>query len=129
MNTLIIFITSFISVIILDFIWLGIIMKPFNTKMLSPWMTGDFKLWPAVVVYVLLALGTILFVFPKITSLGTAALYGAFLGLIVYGVYDMTNLAIITGWPLKFALVDMAWGTVSGGLIAMIAYWVLKLVR
>ncbi len=92
-------------------------------------MTGDFKLWPAVVVYVLLALGTILFVFPKITSLGTAALYGAFLGLIVYGVYDMTNLAIITGWPLKFALVDMAWGTVSGGLIAMIAYWVLKLVR
>lgn len=129
MNTFIIFITSFISVIVLDFIWLGIIMKPFNTKILSPWMTGDFKLWPAVVVYVLLALGTAFFVFPKVSSLGTAALYGAFLGLIIYGVYDMTNLAIITGWPLKFALVDMAWGTVSGGLIAMIVYFVSKLVK
>lgn len=129
MNTFIIFITSFISVIILDVIWLGIIIKPFNIKMLAPWMAGDFKLWPAVIVYILLALGTTFFVFPHISSLGTAILYGALLGLIIYGVYDMTNMAIITGWPLKFALVDMTWGTVSGGLIAIMVYYISKFLK
>ena len=129
MNTFIIFITSFISAIVLDLLWLGVIAKPLITKWLAPWMNSEFKVWPAGIVYILLALGTTCFVFPKITNLGTAALYGALLGLIIYGVYDMTNLAIITGWPLKFALVDMAWGTVSGGLIAMIAWWVSRLIK
>lgn len=129
MNTLIILIISFVSAIILDLLWLGVIAKPLVTKWLAPWMSDGFKIWPAAVVYALLALGTTFFVFPKISSFGTAALYGVLLGLIIYGVYDMTNLATISGWPLKFALMDMAWGMVSGGLIAMITYWISKLVK
>lgn len=129
MNTLIILITSFVSAIILDLLWLGVIAKPLVAKWLAPWMTNGFKIGPAAIVYVLLALGTTFFVFPKITSLGTAALYGALLGLIIYGVYDMTNLATIANWPWKFALMDMAWGTTAGALMAMISYWVMKLVK
>lgn len=129
MNTFIIFITSFISAIVLDLLWLGVITKPLVTKWLAPWMTGGFKIWPAFIVYVLLALGTTFFVFPKITNLGTAALYGALLGLIIYGVYDMTNLSTISNWPWKFALMDMAWGTTAGALIAMISYWVVKMFK
>lgn len=129
MNTFIIFITSFISAIVLDLLWLGVIAKSLVTKWLAPWMTGGFKTWPAAVVYVLLALGTTFFVLPKASSIGTAVLWGALLGLIIYGVYDMTNLATISNWPWKFALTDMAWGTVSGGLIAMVTYWISKLVK
>lgn len=129
MNTFIILITSFISAIILDVLWLGVIAKPLITKWLAPWMTGGFKIWPAAIVYVLLALGTTFFVLPKASSVGTAVLWGALLGLIIYGVYDMTNLATISNWPWKFALTDMAWGTTAGALIAMISYWISKLIR
>lgn len=129
MNTFIIFIASFISAIVLDLLWLGVIAKQLISKWLAPWMTSGFKMWPAGIVYILLALGTTFFVFPKISSLGTAALYGALLGLIIYGVYDMTNLATISNWPWRFALTDMAWGTTAGALIAMISYWISKLVK
>lgn len=129
MNTFILLITSFISFIVLDLIWLGVIAKPTITRLLAPWMTDGFKLVPAMLVYVLLALGTVLFVLPKVSSVGTAVLWGALLGLIVYGVYDLTNYATIAHWPLRFLIMDMAWGTVCGGLVAGITFWVSKLVK
>jgi uncharacterized membrane protein len=128
MNTLVIFITSFVSYIILDLLWLGVIIKPFNTRILAPWL-GELKMVPALMVYVLLALGLTFFVFPKITSIDMAFLWGALLGLIIYGVYDFTNYATIANWPLKFLLVDWAWGTVSGGLVATIVYGISKLIK
>ena len=129
MNTFIILVTSFVSYIILDLLWLGVVAKPLITRWLSPWMIGGFKIWPAAIVYLLLAIGTTVFVLPKAVNIGTAALYGALLGLIIYGVYDMTNLSTITNWPTAFAFVDMAWGTVSGGLIAMVMFTVSKLFK
>lgn len=119
MNTLSTLIVSFISYIVLDLLWLGVIAKPFITRSLAPWM-GELKLFPAFLVYGLLALGTTFFVLPKTTGFGTAFLWGSFLGLIIYGVYDMTNLATIAQWPIRFAIVDMIWGMVSGGFVAMI---------
>ena len=129
MNTLIIFITSLVSYLVLDLLWLGVIAKPFITKWLAPWMTDGFKLWPAAIVYALLALGTTFFIVPKMTSLGMAFLWGALLGLIIYGVYDFTNYATIANWPLKFLFVDWAWGTVSGGLVATIVYGISKVIK
>jgi uncharacterized membrane protein len=35
---------------------------------------------------------------------------GALLGLLAYGTYDLTNLAVMKGFTLKIALIDMAWG-------------------
>mgnify|MGYP002076287323 CR=1 FL=1 len=129
MNTLIIFITSLVSYLVLDLLWLGVIAKPFITKWPAPWMTDGFKLWPAAIVYALLALGTTFFIVPKMTSLGMAFLWGALLGLIIYGVYDFTNYATIANWPLKFLFVDWAWGTVSGGLVATIVYGISKVIK
>lgn len=128
MNTFITFITAFISYLILDLLWLGVIIKPFNTRILAPWL-GELKMIPAVMVYVLLAVGFTFFVLPKITTIGTAFLWGALLGAIIYGVYDFTNYATIANWPIKFLLVDWAWGTVSGGLVSVIVYSVMKLVK
>ncbi len=128
MNTFITFITAFISYLILDLVWLGVIIKPFNTRILAPWLV-ELKMIPALMVYVLLALGLTFFVFPKITSIGMAFLWGALLGAIIYGVYDFTNYATIANWPLKFLFVDWMWGTVSGGLVAMIVYGISKIIK
>ena len=53
-------------------------------------------------------------------SLPKAALSGAFLGLVVYGVYDLTNLAILAGWTLRVALADLAWGSVASSTAASV---------
>ena len=39
-----------------------------------------------------------------------AATQGAFLGLVAYATYDLTNLATLQHWTLKVSLIDMAWG-------------------
>lgn len=44
-------------------------------------------------------------------SIVQGMLYGALLGLIAYGTYDLTNLAVIKGFTTKIALIDMVWGT------------------
>lgn len=129
MQTLIAFIVSFVGYIVLDLLWLGIIAKPIVTKFLSPWMTDGFKIAPAIAVYVLLALGLTFFVIPKSDSWYMALLFGAVMGLVVYGVYDLTNLSTIANWPWKFVLVDIGWGIVSGGIVGMITYFVTQALR
>lgn len=54
-------------------------------------------------------------------SIGQAALSGALLGLIAYGTYDLTNLAVMKGFTTRIALVDLAWGTVLTGVVSAVA--------
>lgn len=113
------FLISLFSFLILDFIWLGFVMKDFNLRQLSEIgriQDGRFDvLMPAALpVYVLMALSVVLFVLPKLgseSSLAMAVLWGAIMGIIVFAIYDLTNLAILKNYPVTFALADMAWGT------------------
>jgi uncharacterized membrane protein len=47
-----------------------------------------------------------------------ALLFGAFLGLVAYATYDLTNQATIKDWPALVTVVDLVWGTALGGLVA-----------
>ena len=51
-------------------------------------------------------------------SIGQAVIYGAILGLIAYGTYDLTNLAVMKGFTTKIAVIDMIWGTVLTGAVS-----------
>lgn len=117
-----------ICMIILDYLWLGLISKNLYLEQVGKIARlSDGKmdpiLWPAGVVYILLALGTVVFVLPQWGSdvaWWQTALAGAFFGLVIYGVYDMTNHALLKDWPLPISLIDMAWGTFLCGASAMI---------
>lgn len=110
---------------VLDFLWIGLLLKSFYTKMLEPVIgTIRFNLIPAILVYLLLGLGVAFFSartgVDTVTTLGM----GALLGLIVYGVYDMTNMATITNWPVQFAVVDIFWGTLATALVSVLISYV-----
>lgn len=112
-KTLLIFIPIFLGI---DLMWLGKISKSFYDK---EFQAFERTLnWPsAIFVYILIPLGIYLFVLPKAAGnplLG--ALWGAIYGLILYGVYDLTNLAILADWTLKLTIVDILWGIVLNGL-------------
>jgi uncharacterized membrane protein len=51
-------------------------------------------------------------------SVSQGLIYGALLGLIAYGTYDLTNLAVMKGFTTKIAIIDMIWGTVLTGAVA-----------
>ena len=78
--------------------------------------------YAATLVYLLLALGVALLVVPLAGGFSTAAGYGAIFGLVVYGVYDMTNLALLAQWTVKASIIDVAWGTFVGGFASLITY-------
>jgi uncharacterized membrane protein len=110
-----------IAFMVLDTVWLGFIMKTFYRDALAPIARmangGMAPLWPAAAgVYVLLGVGMALFVVPRAASLGSAAAFGAGFGLVVYGVYDFTNLSTLAQWPVALTLVDMAWGAVASAI-------------
>ena len=48
-------------------------------------------------------------------------LKGCIMGLIIYGIYDGTNLATINNFGMKEAIIDMIWGTFLSGLISVLA--------
>lgn len=112
--------------LILDLTWIGICMQDFyNTEMgdLARRVGGAMApRWSAALpVYLLLPAGIVLFVRPRLTpgaGLPAAFGWGAVYGLIVYGVYDLTNMAVLEKWTWRMTACDIAWGCVLCGLSA-----------
>jgi uncharacterized membrane protein len=122
------FFSAFILLMLVDFTWLAVIAnKIYFTEIGSLLRQTDGSLQPnvlsAVMVYVLLALGVIVFALPKAgNSPWMAMFWGAVLGLIVYGVYDYTNMATLENWTWKLTFIDIAWGTYLCGLVTWLVY-------
>ena len=82
-----------------------------------------------IIAYILLALAIYYFiVMPSIETSKdnnfdyyNIILKACILGLIIYGVYDGTNLATINNFGLKESIIDMMWGTFLSGLISVLA--------
>ncbi len=117
-------------VLLVDLIWLGIIMKSFYAQEIGTLMRRNGELlvprWSAAaLVYLLIPGGLILFVRPMLGATAPLSLafgWGALFGLVLYGVYDMTNLAVLEKWTWRVALADMAWGGVLCGLSAVVLH-------
>lgn len=112
----------------LDFLWLGVLMKDFYREGLgslarkAPDGSMDVLWAAAIPVYFVLVLGIAAFVLPRSAggSMISAAKWGALFGFVTYGLYDLTNLATLRGYPLKLTLVDMAWGAVACATVAVV---------
>ena len=123
------YISTLVVLLMLDGVWLGLVAKQFYKDELGAMARrqGDALtpiLWAALVVYVLLALGILWFVLPRVSvesPLPSAALWGFVFGVVTYGIYDMTNHATLAGYSLRLAAVDMLWGGVICGLSSIAA--------
>lgn len=109
----------------IDFIWLGRMGDAFYRPAMGGLALDGFRLGPAVAFYLLYAFGVALFaVDPALAaqSWKMAWAHGLALGLVGYGVYDLTNQATLKTWPLALTLVDMAWGGFLTGVAALAGY-------
>lgn len=111
-------ILCFFIVIILDIIWFNFVgeiydiaFEPIKTEF-NTHLTPNL-LAASVTIYFLIALAVVFFILPKIhpkTDYIVTFLWGGFLGLIVYGIFDLTNYILFAEWPLRIAIMDMCWG-------------------
>jgi len=56
-------------------------------------------------------------------SLGTCAREGGLVGLLTYGVYNFTNLATLSRYPLWLARLDTTWGGTLFTLVSVVMVW------
>jgi uncharacterized membrane protein len=54
---------------------------------------------------------------------------GSLLGLIIYGIYNGTNISTINKWGLKESLIDTLWGTILSGLLSILSIYIIKKVK
>jgi len=76
------------------------------------------KWLPAIVCYFFLIFGLNYF----ILRTHRPVLDAFILGLVIYGVYDMTNLALFKKWNWRLACMDTLWGGVLMALTTAIVY-------
>ena len=130
MNYVKLFIISMLVFFILDMTWISYIAKGLYFKSYANWLRLDNGgllpvWWAAVIIYALFAFATLTFVVPLSQgSLLSAFFYGAALGLVIYGVYDFTCVAIFKDWPVMMAFVDWLWGTFLCAVSASITVYV-----
>lgn len=117
-----------LAFVVLDGLWLGVFMTDFYVSRLQPIARiTDGRLtplWPAAAaVYVLLSVGISVFVTPRSETIWQAAAFGLAFGLVVYGVYDLTNYSTIERWTAALMVTDIAWGSFACAAAGAFVWW------
>ncbi len=119
-----------VAFLLIDGIWLGVVAKTFYAQQLGDLLRPSFLPVPAIVFYLAYTAGLVFLAvrpFDANVSLTSVALYGALVGFLAYGTYDMTNLATLKDWPVAMSLIDMLWGTILSACVATISASALRL--
>jgi uncharacterized membrane protein len=98
---------SALGLVAIDFAYLSAIKGHFERQIAA--VQGSplrINLFGAVVTYVFLIFGLNYFIIRP----GRSAQDAFLLGLVVYGVYEFTNLALLSKWQLFTAVTDTLWG-------------------
>ena len=123
------YIAALLVFLAMDALWLGVIARNFFVEQMGPLLRDDPNFLVAALFYLVFVAGILYFAVAaglREGSLMVAILNGAFLGLLAYGTYDITNLAVLKGYPPLLAAVDMAWGTFVSGVTAGAGYYAAK---
>lgn len=104
-----------ILLLVLDLLWISFYMGKKYQNQIENIQGKSIRIKPTFVIlsYFLMVLGLILFVLPNISKgneLKDSLKYGLVFGIIVYGVYNFTNAAVIDKWDSKVIIEDILWG-------------------
>jgi uncharacterized membrane protein len=111
-----------LTMLVLDYIYLSSFSGQYN-NMMKTIQKSPLKMKPlyALVVYVLMILGWKLLIDKQGEKQSNIVRNSIILGLIIYGVFDFTNLAIFDNYSLKLGLIDMLWGGILFGVSSYVA--------
>jgi uncharacterized membrane protein len=127
------YVVAYIATVIvflgLDAIWLSKIALGMYRQEMGSLLLEKPNLAIAGAFYLLYVGGVVVLAIAPALAEGNwlrALLFGAVLGLVAYGTYDITNLSTLKGYSARLAMIDIAWGTALTAVSATIGYWVVK---
>lgn len=119
--------TALFTFLVIDLLWIGLFANDFYRSRLGYLLSDTPNITAAVIFYLLFVFSLVfLAVLPgiKSKSMTDGLIRSAVFGLITYGTYDLTNLALVKDWPLSVTIVDMIWGvavSIAVGSVSLVA--------
>ena len=110
---------SAIIVVLLDSIYLNLIKKLFG-KQINDIQKSPLKLnmTATILTYVFIIFGLNYFIIRKRASITDAFL----LGFVIYGIFELTNMALFDKWYISSVVIDTTWGGILFALTTFLTY-------
>ena len=107
-----------VTMLVLDIGWLGLVARGFYDSSLGPLRRPEVFLPAAALFYAMYIGAVVVHAVIGASSLASALRRGAALGFVTYATYDLTNWAVLNGWPALLVPVDIAWGVALTAAVA-----------
>jgi uncharacterized membrane protein len=106
------------TMVLLDLAWLGLVARGFYDAQMGGLMRPKAHVGAAALFYVLYVAAVMRHAVLPAAGSASAARRGAELGFLVYAAYELTNWAVLEGWPPALVPVDLAWGVVLTAVVS-----------
>ncbi len=130
MQTLVLYVTTLVIFLAVDAVGIQTLIRPVFERHVGHLLADPLRLGPAAAFYVFYIGGVLFFVsLPALRqgAPGQALLAGALLGLMCYGTYEFTSLAVMRDWSWQQVAADTLWGGFLTGVSAWAGVWVARM--
>jgi len=121
-----VYLTFLLSLLLIDSIYIIGLKKIHSTTIQNIQKSPlQLKVLPALAFYCIAPLAYIYFIQPlSKDDIGKIGMYAGIMGLLMYGTFDFTNLALFTNFPTSYALMDTTWGIIAITLASLITHYI-----
>ena len=125
MNTNVLVLISAILVVIIDSFYLQLTKNHFSMQVKRVQNSPlKIEMTSAILCYIFIIFGINYFIIRKRRSVTDAFL----LGLVIYGIFELTNKAILKDWMWSSVVIDTLWGGTLFALVTYLTYLIDKLI-
>ena len=113
----------------IDFIWISIASKIIYKPNLPGLLLDKPILWAAIIFYLLYSVGVTLVILKPAIEYGSvlsAFWTGLIFGLVAYGTWSLTNMAILKGWSPFITFIDILWGGLITSSVSSITIYIIN---
>lgn len=130
MRFVIVYLSTLVVMLPLDFAFLGTIGKKLFAANVGDMVLETPRLPPAVLFYALYLAGVVIFVNGTAPSNWTHnLLYGALFGFFCYATFELTNMSLLKHWEWAVVVPDILWGAAMTAIAAsvggLLANWII----
>lgn len=130
-KTLKIILTYFLVIFIIDASMLTLLSNLWSDTIFKVQKEKPFfRIRYAIMSYILMTFGVYYFVYKNINKnnwVNDTLINGFLFGLVLYGVFDMTNLAIFKHYSIYTGLIDVLWGSILMSITTFLTYYLIEI--
>ena len=108
-----------ITMTVIDLVWLGLVAQDVYSDLLGPLRAQETVVLAAALFYLQYVLILVFYAALPSPDIKTAATRGLGVGWVAYATYELTNWAVIEGWPAALVPIDIAWGLLLTTVVAV----------